>query len=131
MAPPDTLPDASEDDENYHESSDEDFNPTVLAAEASSSSEDEGTTEADGSNAASRKRKRKAPSPAELDSGDEMTIEAVRKRRSKKKKGVADGGDDDLILSDDDEGGEGGLIKTRAQRRVEYVVSIWSVVTRC
>jgi hypothetical protein len=45
-----------------------------------------------------------------------VTIEAARKTRARKNKKGADD-DDELILSDDD--GEAGLIKTRAQRRVE------------
>ncbi|KAF2816035.1 BCNT-domain-containing protein [Mytilinidion resinicola] len=105
-------------DEQYHESSDEDFNPATapVADESSSSSEDEPIPAA--TKPASRKRKRKAPSPPEFDSGDEVTIQAAKSRRAKRKTGKAD--DDDLLLSDD-EGGEGGLVKTRAQRRVEKI----------
>ncbi|KAF2492414.1 BCNT-domain-containing protein [Lophium mytilinum] len=105
-------------DEQYHESSDEDFNPATapVADESSTSDEDEPTPAA--TKPVSRKRKRKAPSRAEFDSGDEVTIQAAKSRRAKRKTGKAD--DDDILLSDD-EGGEGGLVKTRAQRRVEKI----------
>ncbi|KAF3039376.1 hypothetical protein E8E12_007180 [Didymella heteroderae] len=113
MAPkPHTYGDEDEEPEaNYHESSDEDFNPdNVPADDAADSSEDEDATPATG------KGKRKAPIDDELDSGDEITIQAARKKGKKQKKGSKD--DDHLVLSDD-EGGDGGLIKTRAQRAVE------------
>lgn len=113
MAPPNALRDESEVDDNYHESSDEDFNPTALAADASSSSDDEELPDATTTNVAPRKGKRKGPSLADLDSGDEKTIETAKKRKAKKRKGG-----EDALLSED-EGGDGGLIKTRAQRRVE------------
>jgi len=120
MPLPDTFQYVSEEENNYHESSDEDFNPATLAAEASSSSEDDDRAEPSGLDTAPRKRKRKVLSPIELDSGDERTIEAAKKRKARKKDG-GDDGDTGLLFSDD-EGGEGGLIKTRAQRRVEYVL---------
>lgn len=118
------LPDASE---NYRESSDEDFNPTAAAADDSSASEDEAPEKP---TQTQRKRKREAEASEGLDSGDEATIEAAQKRRrkakAKKQKGARhneddeDDEDDELMLSDDD-GGEGGLIRTRAQRKVEQV----------
>lgn len=108
--------DYDEDDDTpndkYHESSDEDFNPDEGPAEEASSSEDEDDAI---SVPAQRKGKRRAPPDEELDSGDEVTIQSARKKRAKKKKGSK--GDDDLIASDDE--ADGGLIKTRAQRRVE------------
>ncbi|KAF1833115.1 BCNT-domain-containing protein [Decorospora gaudefroyi] len=100
-------------DDKYHESSDEDFNPETAPAEEASSSEDEDHVTI----APVPKGKRKAPADDDLDSGDEATIQAARKKRAKKKRGNKQHGQD-LIVSDD-EGGEGGLIKTRAQRRVE------------
>lgn len=115
MAPIDYDDDLENANEKYHESSDEDFNPETAPAEEVSSSEDEDDAAA---KPAQRKGKRKAPIDEELDSGDELTIQAARKKRAKKKKGSKDEADEDIILSDD-EGGEGGLIKTRAQRRVE------------
>jgi hypothetical protein len=117
MAPRDPPEDASDAEKDYHESSDEDFNPTAAPADDSaSSSEDEDAA----TKPAKAKGKRKAPADEELDSGDEVTIEQVRKRKAKKRKGQKVD-DDELVLSDD-EGGEGGLVKTRAQRRVEYVL---------
>lgn len=114
MAPIDPIDDLSDAEANYHESSDEDFNPTAVPADEPSDSSDE--EDAPAAKPTKSKRKRKAADDEELDSGDEVTIEAARKRKSKKRKGdKAD--EDDLILSDDD--AEGGLIKTRAQRRVE------------
>ncbi|CBX99661.1 hypothetical protein IAQ61_005087 [Plenodomus lingam] len=105
-------------DDKYHESSDEDFNPESAPPEDVSSSEDEDEQVA--TKVVQRKGKRKAPDDEELDSGDEVTIQAARKKRSKKnKKKGAKADDDELILSED-EGGEGGLIKTRAQRRGEH-----------
>lgn len=99
--------------EKYDESDDEDFNPESAPAEEASSSSDE-----DVATPALRKGKRKAPLDEELDSGDEVTIKAAKKKRSKKQmKGKKGDDEDDSILSD----GEGGLIKTRAQRRVEQV----------
>ncbi|KAH6644500.1 bucentaur or craniofacial development-domain-containing protein [Boeremia exigua] len=88
----------------YHESSDEDFNPDTAPADDAASSSDEDAPVA-------RKGKRRAPVDDELDSGDEVTIEAARKKSTKRKKGTHDG-----PASDDE---AGGLIKTRAQRAVE------------
>ncbi|KAF2678037.1 BCNT-domain-containing protein [Lentithecium fluviatile CBS 122367] len=122
MAPHDPLEDLSEAEKDYHESSDEDFNPTAAPADESASSSDEDDAAATAAKAKGKgkgkgKGKRKAPADDGLDSGDEVTIEQIRKRKAKKRKGQKDD-DDELILSDD-EGGEGGLVKTRAQRRVE------------
>jgi hypothetical protein len=101
--------------EKYDESADEDFNPDSAPAEEASSSSDD-----DAAAPTQRKGKRKAPLDEDLDSGDEVTIKAAKRKRAKKqKKGGKRGGDEDPGLSDDD--GEGGLIKTRAQRRVEKV----------
>jgi hypothetical protein len=125
-------------DSDRDASSDEDFNPEANdATVASSSSDSDSETEAAAAPKAkstpskqknSRKRKHvdfKADEAIELDSGDEATIRERQKKRKKaasaKKKGKKRkaGDDDDIILSEDDEGGEGGLIKTRAQRRTE------------
>lgn len=103
-------------DEKYHESSDEDFNPETAPAEEASSSEDEDHVTIE---PAQRKGKRKAPADEDLDSGDEVTIQAARKKRAKKKGKKGSKEDDDELIISDDEGGEGGLVKTRAQRRVE------------
>ncbi|KAI5274547.1 BCNT-domain-containing protein [Aureobasidium subglaciale] len=93
-------------DEEYKSSEDEDFNPEAVDApqdEDLSSSEDE----APQAKKAPKKRKKAQANAEELDSGDEATITELR--QSKKRKA-----DDD-----EDSGGEGGLIKTRAQRKLE------------
>jgi hypothetical protein len=99
----------------YHESDDEDFQPDDAPAEEPTSSSDEDEDEAI-AQPIQRKGKRKAPVEEELDSGDEVTIKAARKRKTKKQK--KGDNDEELILSDD-EGGDGGLVKTRAQRKGE------------
>lgn len=119
MAPmdPEDLPDAEDD---YRESSDEDFNPTEAPVDdspSSSSEEDTALPIPANRKKLSASRKRKAPIPDELDSGDEITIQAANGRKAKKQKG--DKGGDEVLLLSDDEGGDGGLIKTRAQRRGE------------
>ncbi|KAJ4346168.1 swr complex subunit [Ascochyta clinopodiicola] len=113
---PKTYGDEDEEPEvPYHESSDEDFNPdSAPADDVPSSSEDEDEDAAP----VQRKGKRKAPVEPELDSGDEVTIQAARTKKTKKRKKGGKDDDQDLLLSDD-EGGEGGLIRTRAQRAVE------------
>jgi len=111
MAPKTYGDDDDEPEAPYHESSDEDFNPDSAPADDNPSSSDDEEAAPTG-----RKGKRKAPVDIELDSGDEVTIEAARKKSKKRKKGSRD--DADLLLSED-EAGEGGLIKTRAQRAVE------------
>jgi hypothetical protein len=100
--------------EKYHESSDDDFNPEEAPVEEASSSEDEDHVTIEPTQ---RRGKRKAPAD-DLDSGDEVTIQAARKKRAKKRKKGSRDEEVELILSDD-EGGEGGLVKTRAQRKIE------------
>ncbi|KAF2642194.1 BCNT-domain-containing protein [Massarina eburnea CBS 473.64] len=116
MAPIDPIDDLPDADDG-HDSSDDDFNPTNAPAEDSPSSSDEDAPAPAPARPVKGRRKRKAPVEDELDSGDEVTIQAARKRKAKKRKGAQDE-DEDLLLSDI-EGGEGGLIKTRAQRRDE------------
>ncbi|KAH0293569.1 BCNT-domain-containing protein, partial [Aureobasidium sp. EXF-3399] len=106
MSDQDKLP--VDQDEEYKSSEDEDFNPDAVDAppdEDLSSDEDE----APQPKKVSTKRKKTQADAEELDSGDEATITELRKA----KKSKAD--------DDEDSGGEGGLIKTRAQRRAEYV----------
>ncbi|KAH7071681.1 bucentaur or craniofacial development-domain-containing protein [Paraphoma chrysanthemicola] len=100
--------------DKYDESADEDFNPDSAPPEEASSSSDE-----DAAAPTQRKGKRKAPLDEELDSGDEVTIKAAKRKRAKKQRKAGKGGDEDAAFSDED--GEAGLIKTRAQRRVEKV----------
>jgi hypothetical protein len=96
-------------DEEYKSSEDEDFNPDAVDAppdEDLSSDEDDVPQQ---QKKVSKKRKKAQSDAEELDSGDEATITELRRA----KKAKAD--------DDEDSGGEGGLIKTRAQRRAEYV----------
>ncbi|KAI4773245.1 BCNT-domain-containing protein [Aureobasidium sp. EXF-3400] len=104
MSDQDKLP--IDQDEEYKSSEDEDFNPDLVEAPPDddlSSDEDE----APKPKKVSKKRKKAQTDAEELDSGDEATITELRKAKKPK-------ADDD-----EDSGGEGGLIKTRAQRRAE------------
>jgi hypothetical protein len=124
--------------EKYDESQDEDFHPDDVpqAGQDSSSSDDDGAS----AKPTPRSGKRKAPADDELDSGDEVTIQAARKKKKKKskklkkqRKGHKNHDNDNINTNNDDDDGdedddnpllsdsEGGLIKTRAQRRVEKV----------
>ena len=107
-------PDPSK-DEQYASSEDEDFNPTNAEAgeEDISSSSDDDASQSGATKARRGTSKRKHVNEDDLDSGDEVTIR--QSGRKKKRKADKD--------EDDDSGGEGGLIKTRAQRRAEYVGS--------
>jgi hypothetical protein len=97
-------------DEEYKSSEDEDFNPDAVEAppDEDLSSDDEDAPQQQ-QKRTSKKRKKAQTDAEELDSGDEATITELRKA----KKSKAD--------EDEDSSGEGGLIKTRAQRRAEYV----------
>ncbi|KAG9695409.1 BCNT-domain-containing protein, partial [Aureobasidium melanogenum] len=104
------MPDAdaipTDQDDEYKSSEDEDFNPDEVDAQQDedlSSDEDD----APQPKKASKKRKKAQQDAEELDSGDEATITELKKA----KKSKAD--------DDEDSAGEGGLIKTRAQRRAE------------
>ena len=116
MAPPQPHKETAPDDS----SSDEDFNPEAQPAEVESSSSDD--EEAPGT--AAKKRGTKRPLndeddvDAELDSGDEATIQERKKQKKQKKKGQ-DAEDD--FVSDDEGGGAGGFVRTRAQRAIEKV----------
>ncbi|KAF1914658.1 bucentaur or craniofacial development-domain-containing protein [Ampelomyces quisqualis] len=102
--------------DKYDESQDDDFNPADAPPDDEPSSSDD--SDHAPAKPAPRSGKRKAPGDEELDSGDEATIQAARKRKSKKQKRGKEAGDaGDAMLSD----GDGGLIKTRAQRRVGQV----------
>lgn len=105
----------AEQEDQYISEEDEDFNPTTVEAqddEVSESSEDEAAPDASSkSRKATKKRKQtQANLDVELDSGDEATIRELKKRKRRK-------GKDDQ--EDQDSGGEGGLVKTRAQRKAE------------
>lgn len=104
-------------DEQYKSSEDEDFDPEAAARDIDdnvSSSEDDAELRTV-SKAVSKRSKKRVTFDDELGSGDEETIQQLnRTRRSKR----ANSDDDD---NDDEAGGPGGEIKTRAQRRAEYV----------
>lgn len=113
----------AEQEDQYISEDDEDFNPTNVEAqddEVSESSEDEAAPDASSKRRkATKKRKQtQANIDEELDSGDEATIRELKKRKRRK-------GKDDQ--EDQDSGGEGGLVKTRAQRKAEYATKS----TRC
>ncbi|KAF2726125.1 BCNT-domain-containing protein [Polychaeton citri CBS 116435] len=106
------------DDKNeYNEEADEDFNPTAAAdsdEDASSSSEDEDTGKLARKD---RPRKRRAEDLGQdLDSGDEATIQEQQARLKRGKKAK----DEDARQEDEESAGEGGFVRTRAQRLVEY-----------
>ncbi|RMZ68659.1 SWR1-complex 5 [Pyrenophora seminiperda CCB06] len=103
-------------EEKYDESADEDFNPDVAPVDDTSSSEDEDHVTIEPTQ---RKSKRKATADDDLDSGDEVTIQTARRKRLKKKGKQGGKEVEHGFVPSDDEGGEGGLIKTRAQRRGE------------
>lgn len=118
--PPD-VQDLDVGDEPYDSAEDEDFQLDDAGdeSEVSSASEGEGTT-------APARKKRKADTgdqdAAELDSGDEATIQKAKKKRRKAKKSKAKGADvDDDEVDFDEEGGPGGFVRTRAMRSRMYV----------
>lgn len=95
-------------EDEHDSSSDEDFNPDAQPAPADiSSSEDEPKE------GAPKFKRRRVDVEGQDDglnfenSGDEATIRKGWKKRK------------DVSESEKDEGGEGGLVKTRAQRRLE------------
>lgn len=113
-----------EQEDQYNSEADEDFDPTNVEAqddELSESSEDEAVAGAQSKppKAARKRKQAQAHIDEELDSGDEATIRELKKR--KRRKGQDDQGDQDS-------GGEGGLVKTRAQRKAEYDTS-WTKAT--
>lgn len=96
-------------EEEYNSASDEDFRPEAQDANGDPHQLSSSESEKELKQPKPKKRK-SAPNEDEADlgfdnSGDEATIQKGRKKRK--------------LLLDDDDGGEGGLIKTRAQRKVE------------
>ncbi|KAF1364386.1 hypothetical protein EJ07DRAFT_162174 [Lizonia empirigonia] len=110
MAPKTYGDDDDEPEAPYHESSDEDFNPDSAPADSAASSSDDDATPAP------RRGKRGLP-VSSLDSGDEVTIDAARKKTAKKRKHTPKH-DVDLLSSSSADDADAGLIKTRAQRAV-------------
>ena len=96
--------------------SDEDFNPDAAPQdEGESSSEDEAAPGTSQARKPKGKRQRDDDTiDAELDSGDEATIQ--ERRYNKRRKGGSD-----VDFSSDDEACQGGFVRTRAQRRNEWV----------
>jgi hypothetical protein len=123
--PPDTILD----DEEYGSSSeDSDFAPDTVPAEGSDESSDEESESVAGATVKKgkprpTKRKRGQDGEAEdagfENSGDEALIEKGLKKQRKKNREV-----------DDDEGGEGGLIKTRSMRALEYGLPYYECVQK-
>ena len=112
------------DEDPYNSSSDEDFAPSGpgLAADSgrsspSSSSPSDEDREHSTARPLKRRKIRHPSAEAEAlgydNSGDEAIIKHDKTRKRKKHRREAEEDEDD------DEGGEGGLIKTRAQRRLE------------
>jgi hypothetical protein len=121
--PPDTILD----DQDYGSSEDSDFAPDAVQADGSEESSDEEFESAEVTvkkgKPRSTKRKRGQDDEAEdagfENSGDEAIIEKGLKKQKKKNKEV-----------DDDEGGEGGLIKTRSMRALEYALPFYACLVR-
>lgn len=101
-----------EKEEDYNSASDDDFAPDALladdAAESSSSDDDDETPAA----VSVKKTKAHGTSKSTVEdldfdnSGDEATIQKGKRKKRK-------------LGNEEDEGGDGGLVKTRAQRRAE------------
>lgn len=111
-------------DEQYKSSEDEDFDPEAAARDIDNnvSSEDDAELRTV-SKAVGKRSKKRVTFDDELGSGDEETIQELNKTRRSKR---ANGDDDD-----DEAGGPGGEIKTRAQRRAEYVARASNSVSSC
>lgn len=110
-----TNRDAPEEEEQYDSEEDEDFSPTAVEAQdddvSASSGDDEAMSGAQSKIRKGTKRRKQGQVDLseDLDSGDEATIRELKTKKKQK------------TQKDEDSGGEGGLIKTRAQRKAEYV----------
>ena len=114
-------------DADYLSEEDQDFNPAAADAAHDADSE---SSEDDDVKASHKTKSVKTDKALDFDnSGDEATIQhakARRKKKGEKKRGTQkdhdqeDGSSVDIDLLDED-GAEGGLIKTRAQRKAEKV----------
>lgn len=123
------------DEEGYNESEDEDFDATTAADNiiSSSSSDEDGNDNTSSTQHPKKKRKIEHKSHkdqedlGELDSGDEVTIRRAKEKQQKKAKkrkrsrkaDEDDDGSDGGFEDDDEEGGEGGVVRTRAMRKME------------
>lgn len=109
------MPPELEHEEDYVSEEDTDFAPDDAPAEDSSASDDDEPADTDKPVPAKRKRQTGDNGVEDAgfeNSGDEAIIEKGKKRRRKPKRKDGE--------ADEDAGGEGGLIKTRAMRAVEY-----------
>ena len=113
-------------EEDYVSQEDSDFVPDNAPAEESSVSDDDEPAETEKQTQTQTKARREGAIDAAEDagfenSGDEAIIERGKKRRKKaKRKDEA---------ADEDEGGEGGLIKTRSMRAVEYAAQLCNIAS--
>jgi hypothetical protein len=103
-------------EEDYVSEEDTDFAPDDAPAEDSSASDDDEEAEADKPSPAKRKRQSGDNDVEDAgfeNSGDEAIIEKGKKRQKKPRRKDGAEAEEDT--------GEGGLIKTRRMRAVEYV----------
>ncbi|KAK5166667.1 swr complex subunit [Saxophila tyrrhenica] len=113
----------AEPEETYDENADEDFNPDVDndgASASASSEDDEETTTTKKSKPTQKRKATQASLDADLDSGDEATINERKSKKRRRKHGKHQP-DAPEAADEDESAGEGGLIKTRAQRLAEKV----------
>jgi hypothetical protein len=106
-------------EEDYVSEEDSDFAPDDAPAEESSVSDDDEPAETEKQTQPKRRRENANDAAEDAgfeNSGDEAIIEKGKKRRKKAKR--KDEG------ADEDEGGEGGLIRTRRMRAVEYATQL-------
>jgi hypothetical protein len=109
-------------DDDYVSEEDSDFALDDAPVEDSSVSDDDDEVAADAQKPATAKPKQRAEDGADdagfENSGDEAIIEKGKSRQRKaNRKGVE-------VDEDEDEGGEGGFVKTRRMRAVEYVAQL-------
>lgn len=98
-----------DEDDQYVSAEDSDFAPEDAVAGDSGDSD----SESEAGTTTHKKRKQTTTNEVIADDGNNSGDEAIVNRGKKKLKKSKD--------ASDDEGGEGGLIKTRSQRAVEYV----------
>lgn len=106
-------------DEDYVSHEDSDFTPDNALTEESSASDNDEPAETEKQTQSKRRREGAIDAAKDAgfeNSGDEAIIEKGKRRRKKAKR------KDEGI--GEDEGGEGGLIKTRSMRAVEYAAQL-------
>ncbi|KAI2790716.1 SWR1-complex protein 5 [Penicillium oxalicum] len=106
-------------DEQYESAEDEDFQLDTVQDDSELSSDEEESSEP-------AKKKRKTDKSdeaidAELDSGDEVTIQKAREGRTQSKKKKTKGDEqaigEDVDFDEDEETGTGGFVRTRAMKK--------------